>query len=426
MSISSIRSTYETAPGFAETFTGSRGQSLLPGGFGRSTFALARRMPMAVQGYGCWVRDDNGRELIDLNNNFTALIHGHAHPQITVAGQRALSDGASFGLPNMHEIHHARLILERTFYLEQVRYCNSGTEAVMLAVRLARAVTGRNKVVFVRSAYHGTADLALVPGGHKSRRGIPEGVVQDSIEVAINDVRGLDKVFEARGKQIAAVVIDPMPNRAGLIAATPEFLDMARRRCNDTGALLVSDEVIGIRQAYSGVMHANGVDPDLLITGKIIGGGLPIGAVLGRTEIMENLSPLSPQGLEHGGTFSANPVSMATGVEALRLFSEAEVGRLNQMGEKMRGELRAKLDGCGWEVRGGGSLLRLFPQSAEALVAKDMQISLWWESYDRGLLLMQNGLASLSTPMDERIAADVVDRLVDAAKCVSGMARTVS
>ncbi|WP_193241879.1 aspartate aminotransferase family protein [Streptomyces phaeolivaceus] len=409
-----VRSRYERAPSFAETFTGPGRRSLLPGGFGRSTFAIAPRVPMVMKGSGHWIFDEDGRRLIDLNNNFTALIHGHAHPEVTEAARQALADGASFGLPTAHELAHASTMLDRIRYMDQIRYCNSGSEAVMLAVRVARAVTGRDQVVFVRSAYHGTSDVALAPGGERSRRGVPEGVLRDTHDVGMNDLVGLRDVFAGHGRNISSLVLDPMPNRVGLVAATTEFLTEARRLCDEAGALLVADEVIALRQAYAGAVCAAGVVPDLLTVGKIIGGGLPIGAVLGREETMSRLDPFSPTGLEHGGTFSGNPVSMAAGAVGMRLFPRSEVDRLNGLGDLVRSSLAERLPVHGCEVRGSGSLLRVFPSEPGALGGKTFHTTLWWEAYERGLLLTQNGLACLSTPMDEDVAHDIVDRLADA------------
>jgi glutamate-1-semialdehyde 2,1-aminomutase len=405
---------YANTPSFAEVFTGPSGHSLLPGGYGRSTFAVAPRTPMVVRGSGCHLWDDTGRQLIDVHNNFTALIHGNAHPEVVEAMQKTVADGAAFGLPNMLEVHHAQMMLERLRYVDQIRYTCSGTEAVMLAVRVARAATGRDKIVFVRQAYHGHSDTALIPGGEKSSRGVPAGVKRDVIDVPVNDVDALETVFDENPGQIAAVFVDPIPNRAGLITVSAEFWRSARRLCSNTDTLLVSDEVIGLRLGYEGAAMALGIAPDLIVMGKIIGGGTPVGAVAGLAKHMSVLDPLQG-GLEHGGTFSGNPVTMAAGLATMRLFTQAEVDRLNILGGRLRERLAAGIGEHGWEVRGGGSLFRAFPAGLSRDDSKRAQTRMWWAAYDRGVLIAQNGQGALSTPMTEQIVDDVAERLVEAA-----------
>lgn len=408
----SARNGGDAAP-FGDVFTGPAGRSLLPGGYGRGTFAIAPRTPMAVSGSGCRVRDDSGRELIDLHNNFTAMLHGYGHPQIVEAACEAMRNGSSFGLPTMYEVDHAAHMLDRLRYVDQIRYANSGTEAVMLAVRLARAVTGRDKVVMVHMAYHGQSDVALTTGGAPARRGIPDGVLRDTIEIAVNDEQALAEVFAAHPGRIAAVIVDPMPNRAGLIKVTPEFYRAARTQCDDHGTVLISDEVIALRLGYEGAAVRSGVTPDLVTMGKIIGGGTPVGAVAGTFELMNALNPLEG-GLEHAGTFTGNPVTMAAGLVSMQLYTRQEVERLNALGARLRARLEASVQALGWEVRGDGSLVRLYPKEGSAVAVKAAQNALWWESYDRGVLLGQNVSGALSTPMDQTVVDDVAERLVDA------------
>lgn len=412
------RESYADAQTFGDMFRGPSGHSLLPGGYGRSMFAVAPRTPMVVRGYGCYLRDETGRELIDLNNNFTSLIHGNAHPEIVEAVSKAARDGMAFGLPNMVEIEHARLMLDRLRYVEQIRYANSGTEAVMLAVRIARAITGRDKVLFVRLGYHGHSDVALVPGGTHARRGVPAGVINDSIEVPVNDAAALTEAFDRHPNQIAAVIIDPMPNRAGLITVDVPFWQTARRLCTATDTLLVSDEVIALRLAYPGAAMALGITPDLLVMGKIIGGGTPVGAVAGPAQYMGILDGLAG-GLEHGGTFSGNPVTMAAGLASMRLYTASEVDRLNALGQRLRAALTAAVDQYGWDVRGGGSLLRPFPRDVSPEHTRAAQTALWWAALDRGVLLAQNTQGALSTPMNEHLIDDIAQRLSDAVGATS-------
>jgi len=406
-------------PAEAPLRSGPRGHPLLPGAIGRSTLAVGRRSPFVVRGAGCRVWDDRGRELIDANNNFTVAIHGHAHPRIVEAAERALRDGASFGLPNLREWEHAELLLARFPELDQVRYTNSGTEAVMTALRVARAHTGRDACIVMRDGYHGTSEVALCAGGAGSTRGVPKGVVDDVTAVPVNDTAALRAAIERVGDRCAALLIDLLPNRAGLVSLSADFVRLARELTAARGIVLIVDEVISLRLGPNGLSGAYGIAPDLVTVGKIVGGGFPIGAVLGREAVMRELSVLSPNHLEHGGTFSGNPVSMAAGAVSLQLLTADEIGRLNALGEQARETLQRRLQPVGWEVRGRGSIFRPFPQGQTRLDA-DLRTRLWWAAYERGLLLTQANCACLSTPMDADVAAAVADRLGAAVLAVAG------
>lgn len=397
---------------------GPRGYPLLPGGYGRSTYYTGQPSPYALRGEGYRVWDDRGRELIDANNNFTSLIHGNAHPEITEAAARALSSGASWGIPNLDEWELAELLMSRLPALDQVRFTNSGTEAVMAAIRIARGSTGRDRVIATDGGYHGTSDVALVPGGPAYRRGVPEGVIRDVTPVALNDVDALREAVEAAPETYAAIILDLLPNRAGLLHITEEFVHAARDLATRHGIVLIIDEVISLRLGYRGFSGEYGVEPDLLTTGKTIGGGLPVGAIVGRGELMAEVDPTRSGSLPHGGTFSGNPVSMAAGAVALKLYTEPEVLRLNELGDAARASVAHRIAGTGWEVRGRGSLLRAVPEGVRK-VDESTQHALWWASYDRALLGSPANLLSLSTPMTERVVSDIAERLADAVIAVS-------
>lgn len=398
---------------------GPRGYPLLPGGYGRSTYYTGAPSPYAVRGQGCRVWDDRGRELIDANNNFTSLIHGNAHPEITEAATKALSDGASWGIPNLYEWELADVLLSRLSDLDQVRFANSGTEAVMSAVRIARAATGRDRVIVTKGGYHGTSDVALAAGGPANTRGVPRGVIDDVTAVPLNDAEFLRQAIEAEPGAYAAIILDLLPNRAGLLRISEDFVSTARELATRHGIVLIIDEVISLRLGLHGLSGAYGVSPDLLTTGKTIGGGFAVGAIVGRGELMSEVDPTRAGSLPHGGTFSGNPVSMAAGAVALRLYNETEVKRLNSLGDSARESVAARVADVGWEVRGQGSLLRAVPAGSEKVDA-DTQHRLWWESYNRGLLGSPANLLSLSTPMDQVVADEIADRLADAVLAVAG------
>jgi len=402
---------------------GPRGFPLLPGGYGRSTYYTGAPSPYAIKGEGYRVWDDRGRELIDANNNFTSLIHGNAHPEITEAATKALTTGASWGIPNLYEWELAELLLGRLPELDQVRFANSGTEAVMSAIRISRASTGRERVIVTKGGYHGTSEVALVPGGPSYQRGVTRGVIDDVTAVPLNDVDFLRQAVESTPDAYAAIILDLLPNRAGLLTINEEFVRTARELATRYGIVLIIDEVISLRLGYSGFSGEYGVTPDLLTTGKLIGGGFPVGAVCGKAELMAEVDPTRPGSLPHGGTFSGNPVSMAAGSVALRLYTEDEVKRLNQLGDTARDTANALVADAGWEIRGRGSLLRAVPAGAEK-VDEHTQHKLWWASYERGLLGSPANLLSLSTPMDEKVVADITDRLADAVLAVASEAPT--
>nr|WP_246316493.1 aminotransferase class III-fold pyridoxal phosphate-dependent enzyme [Kineococcus aurantiacus] len=397
---------------------GPRGFPLLPGGYGRSTYYIGAPSPYAVRGEGYRVWDDRGRELIDANNNFTSLIHGNAHPEITEAATKALTSGASWGIPNLHEWELAELLLSRLPQLDQVRFTNSGTEAVMSAVRIARASTGRERVIVTQGGYHGTSDLALVPGGPSYTRGVTRGVIDDVTAIPLNDVDRLRRAIETAPTEYAAIILDLLPNRAGLLRISDDFVTTARDLATRHGIVLIIDEVISLRLGLQGLSGQYGVAPDLLTTGKTIGGGFAVGAVVGLAELMAEVDPTRAGSLPHGGTFSGNPVSMAAGAAALRLYPEPEVDRLNRLGDNAREKVNAQVSQAGWEVRGRGSLLRAVPAGAQK-VDEATQHRLWWASYQRGLLGSPANLLSLSTPMDGAVVDDIADRLADAVLAVA-------
>ncbi|QBJ96005.1 aminotransferase class III-fold pyridoxal phosphate-dependent enzyme [Rhodococcus sp. ABRD24] len=364
----------------------TRAVEVLPGGNTRSTVFVAPHPPYAVRGSGAVVVDSTGHEVIDCNNNYTALIHGHAHPEILEAAATAASSGTAFGLPTHYEVDMAELLRHRTG-VPQWRFCNSGTEAVMMLVRAARAHTGRDLIIRFSGSYHGTYDGVVSQGAS----GVPAAVADSFIVLPPNDVTAFETAMREHGDRVAAVLIDLMPNRAGLVPSTQEFVDTLRTLSTAHGALLAVDEIITFRLGFGGLHQRYGITPDLVSLGKIIGGGYPIGAIGGSPDVLSSFSPLANGTVAWGGTFSANPVTMAAGATALRLFDTERIEDLNSAGDQLRIELSA----AGLTVNGSGSLLRLVVEDTTAL---------WWELYRHGVLVGTNGLLSLSTAMnDEQI-----------------------
>jgi glutamate-1-semialdehyde 2,1-aminomutase len=361
----------------------------LPGGNSRTTLFLPPHPPYAARGEGFRLVDADGHTTIDLQNNYTALIHGHAHPRIVAAATAAIADGTSFGLPTAHEVELAAELARRVPAGERWRFANSGTEAVMMAIRLARAATGRELVLRFAGAYHGSADAVIDGGG--------------AIVVPVGDQAALDATLERDGECIACVIFDAMPNRAGLRPAEPDFVAHLRDATSARGIVLIQDEVLTFRLETGGLHARYGLQPDLVTLGKIIGGGFPVGAVGGRADLMARFDPRTPGNVPHGGTFSANPVTMRAGLAALELYDADDIARLNALGDELRTELAEQ----GWTVTGSGSLLRIHTPEPEQT---------WWRLYRAGVTIAINGLACLSTPMDESTVAAAADAFAKAAR----------
>ena len=404
----------------------ARAQHVLPGGNTRTTVYMAPRPPYADSGDGCWITDVDGDRRLDCLNNYTALIHGHAHPAIVAAATERLQRGTSFPLPTPEEIDLAAIIVERLPSADRVRFMNSGSEAVMMAIKGARAFTGRPKIAKFEGAYHGSYDYAEVslgstpetwgrleaPASTAYSRGTPQGVLDDVVVLPFNHTEQTVARIDREAKTLAAVLVDPLPNRVGLMPARRDFLVALRDVTRAHGIVLIFDEVISFRVGYRGAQGAFGVTPDLTTLGKIIGGGFPVGAVAGRAEVMSVFDPTPTGGpaAPHGGTFNANPVTMAAGVAAMNLLDQRAYDRLDDLGAKLRASLSDcfKRSGLPGAVTGMGSLFRLHmterdlvdyrtarPTPEESARLKDLITTLM----THGVLMSTTGLGCLSTPM---------------------------
>jgi glutamate-1-semialdehyde 2,1-aminomutase len=298
--------------------------------------------------HGATLVTADGRELIDFVCTWGPAIHGHNHPRIRQAIAAALNEGTSFGTPNPYEVRMAELIHQLVPSIEKVRLCNSGTEATMSAVRLARGFTRRDKIIKFSGCYHGHSDSLLIKAGsgalthgHPDSAGIPEAFARETVVIPFNDPAAVDAAFAANPGGIAAMIVEPYPANVGLILPDPGFLAHLREACTRNGALLIFDEVMtGFRLARGGVQEIAGIRPDLTALGKIIGGGLPVGAFGGRAEIMDLLAPLGP--VYQAGTLSGNPLAMAAGIAALEMLDEnPPYTRLELLGRKLRDALLA-------------------------------------------------------------------------------------
>lgn len=290
---------------------------------------------------GCRVWDVDGNEYIDYIGTWGPAIHGHAHPRIIEAIRSAAERGTSFGIPNPLEVKMASLICEAVPSVEKVRMCNSGTEACMAAIRVARGHTKRNKVIKFEGCYHGHVDSLLVNAGsgaltfgHPDSAGVPAAFTQHTVVVRFNDIEAVKAAFLANSNDIAAVILEPVPGNAGLYLPKPGFLTFLREITREEGAVLIFDEVMtGFRLARGGAQERFRVQPDLTCFGKIIGGGLPVGAFGGRRDIMNCLAPLGP--VYQAGTLSGNPLAMAAGIVALEMLGQETYNTLEKLGAQL-------------------------------------------------------------------------------------------
>jgi len=311
-----------------------RARQVIPGGVNspvRAFRAVQGEPPFIARAEGAYVFDVDGRRYIDYVGSWGPMILGHAHPDVVAAVKTAAEKGTSYGAPTPAEVEMAELIVAALPGVEMVRLVNSGTEAVMSAIRLARAFTGRDKIIKFAGCYHGHADAMLVAAGSgaltlgvPSSPGVPAQTAAHTIVVGYNRPEEVEAALRNNPGQVAAVIVEPVAGNMGVVAPQPGFLEELRRLTAEHGALLIFDEVItGFRVGYGGAQALYGVIPDLTCLGKIIGGGLPVGAYGGRREIMEQVSPSGP--VYQAGTLSGNPLATAAGIATLRILGRSGV-----------------------------------------------------------------------------------------------------
>ena len=346
-----------------------RARRVMPGGVSspvRAYGAVGGEPPFIVSAEGCHVTDADGREYVDLVSSWGALIAGHAHPDVIAAIETQARRGTSYGAPSPLEVELAEKITASVASVEMVRFVSSGTEAVMSALRLARAATGRDAILKFSGSYHGHADALLSRAGSglatlglPDSAGVPAAVARDTMTVSYGDLRAAERI--ASDTALAAIIVEPIAGNMGCVVPDRAFLAGLRAVADRTGALFVFDEVItGFRVARSGAQGVFGVRPDLSCFGKIIGGGLPVGAYAGSRELMSLVAPLGP--VYQAGTLSGNPLAMAAGLATLELLDDAAYETLEDRGARLERELAsaAKAAGIVARVQRAGSLLTLF------------------------------------------------------------------
>ncbi len=397
----------------------------LPGGETRGATRISPYPTYMTVGEGAWLHDGDGNRYLDLLNNYTSLVHGHAQPGIVEQAADQLLRGTALGTVASPQVSLARQIVQRVPGIDMLRFTNSGTEATMMMMRTARAYSGRDIIVKIDGGYHGSHDFVEIniSAGLESRqepktrlesRGVPSAVLQSALVVPFNDLSAMEALLAEHHERIAGIIIEPLPNAGGMIPPAPGYLAGLRALADSYGVLLMFDEIVTLRLAPGGFQQIAGVVPDLTALGKIIGGGFPVGAFGGRREIMAQYDPAQvADALFHSGTFNGNSITMVAGEEALRRLDAAAITRINGLGERLAKDLNELFAALGIRAQclGFGSLQQI--QWTDAPVVNlgdarraaedtgDLYTLLQVELLNRGVYSSNRGMFSVPTPLQE-------------------------
>ncbi len=332
----------------------SRAIKVLPGGISRNAIFRKPYPFYAAYGEGCTITDIEGVKRIDFANNMGSLIHGHNNLELNNAIKTQLDKGMAFTMGTEAEIAYAEYMVSRYKSFDKIRFVNSGTEAIMAAIRASRAYTGRVKIAKAEGAYHGAYDYAEVsenskpdnwgaidaPHNNPVVHNTPKSALDEVVIIPFNDVERSLAILDKNAKNLACVILDAVPHRIGFIPASKQYVEKIAAWAKKNAVLLVFDEVITIRNSLSGTQDWFDIKPDLTAMGKIIGGGFPVGALAGSDEVMQVLNPLADKVLfPHSGTFSANPMTMVAGLKAMQMFEGQEINRLNNLSDRLRKQI---------------------------------------------------------------------------------------
>jgi len=410
---------------------------VMPGGVSspvRAFKAVGGKPIFLVKGRGPRVWDAEGSEYVDFLASWGAIILGHAPKKVVKAVQEEAEKGLSFGLTNPHEVTLAKLVVEMVPTVEKVRFVNSGTEATMSAVRLARGVTGRKYIVKFEGCYHGHYDSLLVSAGSgvatfgiPGTPGIPEEIAKLTIVLPYNDVEALEKAFKEYGNEIAGVIVEPVAGNMGVVPPKKEFLKRLRQITKEYGSLLIFDEVItGFRLSKGGAQELFGIEPDITCLGKILGGGLPVGAYGGRREIMERVAPEGD--VYQAGTLAGNPLAMVSGSETLKELRDKEPygeleGRMEKLAEGVKEILSEK--GVPHTINRIGSMMTVFFTEREVVdfqTAKTSDTEMFAKFFrallDKGVLIPPSQFEAwfLTTAHEDDVIEEALERIREAVK----------
>ena len=420
----------------------ARAKKSMPGGDSRASSYYTPYPAYMVRGDGCYLYDYDENKYLDFLNNYTSLIHGHGHPATVSAIQEQAVRGTVLGSAAEVTVEHAEMLCDRVPSLESVRYCNSGTEATHLAMRAARAFTGKDVIVKMDGGYHGSHDYVQVnvqpdtetdglPQRKLTTRGVPAAVLEGMRVVPFNDLDALEDVLRAHQDEIAAVIMEPVIGAGGGVEPEPGYLQGVRRLADRYDVLLIFDEILTFRLDVGGVQAAIDVTPDLTSIAKFIGGGLPLGAFGGRQEIMAPFDPTHPETIPHNGTFNGNNITMAAGIATMKEYEAEEVARINQLGQRLKDGFNRAFQAEGVKVRavGLGSIVRIHWSDGEIRTARDAVAAqsaaqalpklLHMELMNRDIFSAPRCQFATSTPMTEQeidTAVAVMGQCLEAAK----------
>ncbi|MEM7080527.1 MAG: aspartate aminotransferase family protein [Pseudomonadota bacterium] len=395
-----------------------RAQEVFPGGDTRSS-AHYHPYPLVIESaQGPRMVDVDGNEVLDFMNNFTSLIHGHAHADVVTSVQAQVAKGSAYAAPNDDQIALAELIASRIPGIEQLRFTSSGTEGTLMAIRCARAATGRDKIMKMEGGYHGSYELAEVslvplpqtrgkvaaPTATPVDDSFPASVLDDTIICPYNAPQQALDLIAQHGADIAAIIVEPMLGSMGMVPATPEFLQALRDGADQHGIVLIFDEVITLRLGLGGAQQQLGVTPDLTCMGKIIGGGLPVGGIGGKRELMQLFNPTQKRPVMHASTFSGNALTMAAGLAAMRNYDANAVAHVNRLGASLREGLDQAFAQAGVRAQmlGYGSLSNVSFSRGPINDARDSIDAMFDAGEMTGLLhlgMLRRGVASASRLM---------------------------
>lgn len=405
--LADLLASYQTATARSASLR-ERAARVMPGGDTRAgTFHLPWPLVMA-RGAGARLWDEDGLEYLDFLGNFTSLIHGHAHPAVTGAIARQASLGTAHGAPNALMTELAERIQQRFPSVERIRFCNSGTESALFAIRAARGFTGRSVILKMQGGYHGSYDHVQIAQGPANQPGLSPGALSEVVAVPFNDTAQALEAIGRHRSDLAAVIVEPVMMAGGCIPAEPGYLGTLAEAARDAGALFICDEVATFRLAFGGAQAGYGLTPDLTCFGKVIGGGLPAGAFGGRADVMALYDPTRSGGITHSGTYNGNALTMAAGIATLDLYTGEAAEKLNAEGDAFRGRLEAvcRRSGLALTVTGKGSLIGVHPvagpvRNAEEAGAGDRRIlrALHLALLSRGIFSAARQFYVLSTAM---------------------------
>jgi glutamate-1-semialdehyde 2,1-aminomutase len=396
----------------------------LPGGDSRSTLFYQPYPAVMDRGDGCFLYDLDGNRLLDFTGNHSSLIHGYSHPPVMRAIDQQLRKGTTFPGATESQLRFARLLCERIPSVERIRFTSSGTEAVLNAIRAARAVTGRSRIAKVEGGYHGTADDVMVsihpsasaagdrrrPSATPHGKGVRAGAVSDAVILPFNDIEGARAILESSGSQLAALLVEPVLGSAGMIPAEGAYLESLRELTRRLGVVLIFDEVVSFRVAYGGAQEHYGVLPDLTCLGKLIGGGFPLGAFGGRSDIMALFDPTQGPAIPHPGSHNANPVALSAGAAAFEVLSAEALTQLNARADTVRSDIRNAFGEMGIpvQVTGLGSLFGLHLTRTPVTSYRDtlsadrvLRHQIFLGLYNEGILIDPRGVGCLSTALGD-------------------------